>query len=129
MKHLSKLLDVAAQPRKIIKMDNPASLNSPQYVISDLTSTSQQVVVEDQYLGKFCRVIVDNSLGTTPAFVESGAATQTAVYPTSLTVASAGSVVAAGSVQTYNIPPNHKYIAAIRESGTGDLAIKLSTGE
>lgn len=110
-------------------MDNPASLNSPQYVISDLTSTSQQVTVEDQYLGKFCRVIVDNSLGTTPAFVVSGTSSQTAVYPTSNTVALAGSIVAAGTVQPYNIPPAHKYIAAIRESGTADLGIKLATGE
>lgn len=110
-------------------MDNPAQLNSPQYVISDLTSTSQQVVVEDQYLGKFCRAIIDNSLGSTPAFVVSGAATQTAVYPTSLTVALAGAVVAAGSVQTWTINPTDKYIAAIRESGTADLAIKLATGE
>lgn len=110
-------------------MDNPASLNSPQYVISDLTSASQQVTVEDQYLGKFCRVIVDNSLGSTPAFVQSGTATQTAVYPTSATAASAGAIVAAGSVQTYNINPTHKYIAAIRESGTADLGIKLATGE
>lgn len=110
-------------------MNNPASLNSPQYVISDLTSASQQVTVEDQYLGKFSRVIIDNSLSTTPAFVKSGEATQTAVYPASDTAALAGSVVAGGSVQVYNIPPNHKYIAAIRESGTADLGIKLATGE
>lgn len=110
-------------------MDNPASLNSPQYVISGLTNASQEVVVEDQYLGKFCRVIVDNSLASTPAFVISGETTQTAVYPTSKTVASAGSIVAAGSVQPYNINPTHKYIAAIRESGTAYLGIKLATGE
>lgn len=110
-------------------MDNPAALNSPQYVISDLTSVSQQVTVEDQYLGKFSRVIIDNSLGSTPAFVESGTTTQTAVYPTSNTVALPGAVVAAGTVQVYTIPPDHKYIAAIRESGTADLAIKLATGE
>jgi hypothetical protein len=110
-------------------MENPADLNSPQYVISDLTSTSQQVTVEPNYIGNYCRVIIDNSLSSTPAFVKSGTTTQTAVYPTSATVASAGTIVAAGAVMMFNINPKHGYIAAIRESGTADLAIKLATGE
>ena len=110
-------------------MDNPADLNSPQYVISDLTSTSQQVVVESNYIGNYSRVIVDNSLSSTPAFVESGVTSQTAVYPTSKTAALLGTVVAGGAVMTFGINPAHGYIAAIRESGTADLGIKLTTGE
>ena len=81
--------------------DTPAGLNSPQYVISDLTS----------------------------AFVVSGETSQTAVYPTSNTAASLGAIVGAGTVQTYTFNPKHKFVAAIRESGTADLPIKLATGE
>lgn len=108
--------------------DNPASLNSPQYVISDLTSSSQQVTIEAQYHGRCSRIIIDNSLGTTSAFVVSGETSQTAVYPTSNTAALNGSIVGAGTVQTYGFNPKHKFIAAIRESGTADLPIKLATG-
>lgn len=109
-------------------MDNPIALLSPQYVISDLTSTSQQVTLTDNDVNT-SRVIVDNSLGTTSAFVTSGADSTTAVYPTSATVPSNGAIVGAGTVQTFTKNPTHRYIAAIRESGTADLPIKVGTGE
>lgn len=109
-------------------MNNPMALLSPQYVISDLTSTSQQVTIEDQYINT-SRVIVDNSLGTTPAFVTSGVSSTTAVYPTSATAASLGKIVAAGQVMTWAKNPTHKYIAAIRESGTADLGVTVGGGE
>lgn len=125
-----KPLNVADQPRKITKMsDTPAGLNSPQYVVSDLTSVSQQVTIEAQYQGRCSRIIVDNTLGTTGAFVVSGKAAQTAVYPTSATVASLGSIVGPGTVQSWTFDSTHNFIAAIRESGTADLPIKLATGE
>ena len=109
--------------------DTPAGLNSPQYVISDLTSASQQVTIEAQFQDRCSRIIIDNSLGTTSAFVVSGETSQTAVYPTSNTAASLGAIVGAGTVQTYAFNPKHKFVAAIRESGTADLPIKLATGE
>ena len=107
----------------------PAGLNSPQYVISDLTSVSQQVTIESQFQDRCSRIIVDNSLGTTSAFVVSGETSQTAVYPTSATAAALGAVVGAGSIQTYAFNPKHKFVAAIRETGTADLPIKFATGE
>lgn len=109
-------------------MDNPMPLMSPVYVISDLTTTSQQATLSDAHVNT-SRVIVDNSLGTTPCFVISGTSSQTAVYPTSATVPLLGQVVAAGSVQTYNKDSTHKYIAAIRESGTADVVITVGSGE
>jgi len=109
--------------------DNPAGLLTPQYVISDVTNASQQVTIETQYRGKCSRVIIDNTLGTTPVFITSGVTTQTAVYPTSASAASLGSIVGTGTVQCYNFNPDHIYIAAIRESGTADVGVKLATGE
>lgn len=109
--------------------DIPSDLMTPQYVISDLTSTSQQVTIEDLYMRKFDRLIIDNSLGATPAFVIYSKSSATAVYPTSASAALLGKVIAAGSVQTFSFNPDAKYIAAIRESGTADLCISLTTGE
>lgn len=110
-------------------MSDLMSLNSPVYVISDLTTTSQQITIEPQYLNESSSIIIDNSLGNTPAAVVSGATAQTAVYPTSSSSAFSGAVVAAGSVQTFTFNPKHVYIAAIRETGTADLVIKLGDGE
>lgn len=106
----------------------PISLNSPQYVISDLTSASQQITIESNYQNRFSRILVDNSLSTTPAFVVSGTTSQTAVYPTSNTAALLGAVVGGGSIQSFAFDPSHKFVAAIRETGTADLAIKFGTG-
>lgn len=110
-------------------MDNPAVVNEPVYIISDLTSTSQQVTIEQVYFGKYKGIIVDNTLGATPAFIVTGKASTTAVYPTSASEASLGKVVGAGTTQTYRIGTDVTNIAAIRETGTADLAIMLTTGE
>lgn len=110
-------------------MDNPAVVNEPVYIISDLTSTSQEITIEQVHFGKYSRIIVDNSLGSTPAFITTGKASTTAVYPTSASDALMGKVVAIGSVQTFRIGTDVTNIAAIRESGTADLVIMLSTGE
>ena len=110
-------------------MDNPSVVNEPVYIISDLTTTSQEVVIEQANFGKYSRIIVDNSLASSPAFITTGKASTTAIYPTSASTSTLGKVVAAGSVQTYRIGTDVTNIAAIRESGIGDLAIMLSTGE
>lgn len=110
-------------------MDNPAVINEPVYVISDLTNTSQEIAIEKGHFGKYSRVIVDNGAGSTPAFVTTGKATTAAVYPTSISAALMGKVVAAGTVRTFRIGTDVTNIAAIRESGTADLVVMLSTGE
>lgn len=109
-------------------MDNPIALNSPQYVLSDVTNASQQVTLTPQDVNT-SRVIVDNSLGATPVFVTSGVTSTTAVYPTSATAPGFGAIVGALTVQTYTKDTTHKYIAAIRESGTADVGIKVGSGE
>lgn len=109
-------------------MDNPMALNSPQYVISDVTSSSQQVTLVPGDINT-SRLIVDNTAGTTPVFITSGVASTTAVFPTSASVPLGGAVVGAGTVQTYTKDTTHKYIAAIRETGTADVFIKVGSGE
>lgn len=110
-------------------MDNPAVINEPVYVISDLTSTSQEIAIEQGNFGKYSRVIIDNTLATTPAFVVTGKASTTAVYPTSASASIMGKVIGAGTVQTFRIGTDVTNIAAIRESGTADLVVMLTTGE
>lgn len=109
-------------------MDIPAELNSPQYVLSGLGTTSATVTLEEQYKN-VSRVIIDNTAGSSPVFVTSGASAQTAVFPSSATVSSAGSIVGAGTVQTYRKNPNHGFISAIRQSGTGDLYVMIAQGD
>lgn len=109
-------------------MDNPIALNSPQYAIPNLTTTSQQVILEEN-LGNLTRVVIDNTEGSSPVFVTASASSATAVFPTSLTVGSMGSVVGAGTVQTYMIKPTDRYFAAIRSSGTANLYLMFGSGE
>lgn len=109
-------------------MDNPMALMGPTYIISDVTSASQQVTLRDDHVNT-SSVIIDNSLGDTSVFVCSGSTTQTAVYPTSATVPTNGKVVGKGSIQTFTKDPTHRYIAAIRESGTADVAVMVGSGE
>lgn len=109
-------------------MSNPADINSAQYVLASLSTASAAVTVEEIYKS-ISRVIVDNTAGSSPVFVVSGRTSPTAVFPSSATVASVGSVVGAGTVQTYMKDPNHNFIAAIRQSGTADLYIKLTQGD
>lgn len=109
-------------------MDYPAALNSPQYVLSSLGATSATVTIEEQFKN-ITRVIVDNTMGSTPVFVTSGVSAPTAVFPSSATVSSAGSIVGPGTVQTYMKDPYHGFISAIRQSGTADLYIMLAQGD
>lgn len=110
-------------------MSNPADINSAQYVLASLSTASAAVTIEEIYRNNYSRVIVDNSAGSTPAFVVSGVTSPTAVFPTSATTAVIGSVVGAGTVQTFLKDPGHHFIAAIRASGTADLYIKLTQGD
>lgn len=103
-------------------------LMSNSYTISDVTSASQSATLVD-YDVPATSIIIDNSAGTTPVFITSGANAVTAVFPTSSSDPEAGKVVAAGTVQTYGKDPSHKYIAAIRESGTADVYISVGSGE
>jgi len=109
-------------------MDCPIALNSPQYVLSSLTNSSQQVILQEN-LGNLTRIVVDNTEGSTPAYVTASASSTTAVFPTSATVGSMGSVVGAGTVQTYMIKPTDRYFAAIRSSGTANLYLMFGSGE
>lgn len=104
-------------------------LTSNTYVISDLTTVSKQAVLVDADM-KYSGMVIDNSLGSTPVFVTSGTESSlTAIYPTSATEPKRGKVVAAGSIQTFMKDAGHKYIAAIRESGTADVVISTGSGE
>ncbi len=104
------------------------AIDSPQFTIADLTTASQQVILPDDVVN-LTRVIIDNTEGSTAAYVTTGATSQTAVFPTSLTVPSYGTVVGAGTVQTYTCHTTDKYFAAIRQSGTANLYVKLGSGE
>lgn len=110
-------------------MTTLASLMGNTYIISDVTSASQQAILTESDAQNECNVIIDNTLGTTSVFVTSGLSSTTAVYPASASVPLRGRVVGAGTVQSWAKPKSHKYIAAIRESGTADVAVMLSTGE
>lgn len=109
-------------------MDYPAALNSPQYVLSNLSTTSATVTIEEQFKN-VTRVIVDNTMGSSPVYVTAAATSVTAVFPSSATVSSPGSIVGPGTVQTYMKDPNHGFISAIRQSGTADLYIMLAQGD
>lgn len=109
-------------------MSYPAALNSPQYVLSSLSTTSASVTIEEQFRN-VTRVIIDNTMGSTPVFVTGASTATTAVFPSSATVSAAGSIVGPGTVQTYMKDPNHNVIAAIRQSGTADLYIMLAQGD
>jgi hypothetical protein len=104
------------------------ALDSAQYAIPSLTTTSQEVVLRQDNVGA-TRVIIDNTAGSTPAFVTAGPSTMTAVFPTSLTAPLDGAVVGAGTVQTYMCRPTDKFFAAVRSSGTADLYMKFGSGE
>lgn len=109
-------------------MNNPMALNSKTYILTNVTTTSQQVTLNDTDIST-SSIIIDNTLGTTPVFITSGVNSTTAVYPTSATVGSEGAIIGAGMKETYRKDTTHKYIAAIRSSGSGDVAIKVGTGE
>lgn len=109
-------------------MINPADLNTPQYVLANLSTTSARVTLIATDINN-SRVIIDNTAGSTPVFVQSSVAGQTAVFPSSATAPSYGKVVGAGTVQTFRKSPQHAYIDAIRESGTASLYITVCTGE
>jgi hypothetical protein len=109
-------------------MDYPAALNSPQYVLSNLSTTSATVTIEEQFKN-VTRVIIDNTMGSTPAFVTGSPISAAAVFPSSATTSAAGSIVGPGTVQTYFKDPNHGFISAIRQSGTADLYIMLAQGD
>lgn len=104
------------------------ALDSAQYAIPSLTTASQQVVLQQDNVG-LTRVIIDNTAGSTPVYVTASNASATAVFPTSLTVPSYGTVVGAGTVQTYMVKPTDKFFAAIRQSGTADLYMTFGSGE
>lgn len=106
----------------------PANLDSPQYVLSSLTTGSASVTVEEIYKN-LSRVIIDNTMGTTPVFVMGSATAISVTFPTSATAASIGAIVGPGTVQTYAKAPGDNFIAAIRQSGTADLYIKLAQGD
>lgn len=106
----------------------PAALDSPQYVLQNLSTTSATVIIEEQFKN-VTRVIIDNTMGSTPVYVTAGTTAITAVFPTSATVSSSGSVVGPGTVQTYMKDPTHGFISAIRQSGTADLYIMLAQGD
>lgn len=109
-------------------MDLPAALNSPQYALTSLSTSSVSIAVEEIYKNK-SRIIIDNTMGTTPVFVVSAAGAVTAVFPASASVASIGAVVGPGTVQTYYKDPEHTVISAIRSTGSGDLYIKIAQGD
>ena len=109
-------------------MNYPATLNSPQYVLSSLGTTSAAVTLEEQFKN-VTRIIIDNTAGSSPVFVTSAISGAVAVFPSSATVSSAGSIVGAGTVQTYTKDPNHGSIAAIRQSGIGDLYVMIAQGD
>lgn len=109
-------------------MDYPAALNSPQYVLSSLSTTSASVTLEEQFKN-VTRVIIDNTMGSTPVFVTSTSTSTSAVFPSSATVSSAGSIVGPGTVQTYMKDPRHRFINAIRQSGTADLYVMIAQGD
>lgn len=109
-------------------MINPADLNTPQYVLANLSTTSARVTLIATDINN-SRVIIDNTAGSTPVFVQSSVAGQTAVFPSSATAPSYGKVVGAGTVQTFRKSPQHVCIDAIRSSGTADLYITVATGE
>ena len=111
-------------------MDSPMALGSAQYAIPSLTTSAQQIVLQQDNVG-LTRVIIDNTAGSTPVYVTSGSSSMlgSAVFPTSLTVPSYGSVVGAGTVQTYMCKPTDRFFAAIRQSGTADLYMTFGSGE
>ncbi len=109
-------------------MEYPAALNSPQYVLTNLSTTSASVTIEEQFKN-VTRVIIDNTMGTTPVFVTATASLTAAVFPSSATVSSAGSIVGPGTVQTYMKDPNHGFINAIRQSGSADLYVMIAQGD
>lgn len=104
----------------------PAALNSPQYVITSLTTSSSSVTIEELYRGRFSRAIIDNTTGTTSMFAVSGVTNPTAVFPSSATAASIGTVVPAGTSMELLLDPTHNFIACIRSSGTATIHIKLT---
>lgn len=109
-------------------MDYPAALNSPQYVLSNLSTTSDTVTIEEQFKNT-SRVIIDNTMGATPVFVSGNTVSTSVVFPSSKTVSSAGSIVGPGTVQTYLKDPSHGFINAIRQSGTADLYVMIAQGD
>lgn len=109
-------------------MDYPAALDSPQYVLSNLSTTSATVTIEEQFKNT-TRVIIDNTMGSTPAFVSSATTAISVTFPSSATVSSPGSIVGPGTVQTYFKDPNHGFISAVRQSGTADLYVMIAQGD
>ena len=109
-------------------MDCPMALDSAQYAIPSLTTASQQIILQQDNIG-ITRVIIDNTAGSTPVYVTASSTSVTAVFPTSLTVPSYGTVIGAGTVQTYMVKPTDRYFAAIRQSGTADLYLTFGSGE
>ncbi len=107
-------------------MFTPMPLLSDQYTLLNLSTTSTQVVLEPNDVNTSF-ITVDNTMGTTPVFVTSGATSTTAVFPTSATVGAPGKIVGPGTVQSWIKNPTHQFIAAIRQSGTADLYITVGT--
>ena len=108
-----------------------ASVDSPLYVLTAVTTVSQQITIEAAYMDMFLKpkVIVDNVGGSTPLAVYTSNAPVTAVFPTSSSTAVLCAVVPPGFCQTFDLNKTHKYVSCIRASGTADVYVKLADGE
>lgn len=105
---------------------SPVALNSNVYTVAASTSNaSATLVVSD--IGS-PRLIVYNDADA-PAFVVSGETAPTAVFPTSATAPLGGSVVSSKSTQAFTLNTRHKFVSVILSTGTGNVYLKVGTGE
>lgn len=103
-------------------------LNTDTYTIS-IDNTSKAATLNKLYPNGSKAILVNSS--DKEVFVTAGTAgtAGTAVFPTSASSPLVGKVVLPGSVVTYDIPDNTKFISAIQlVAGTGNLYISIGRG-
>lgn len=104
-------------------MQDPMSVNVDIYSIA-IDNTSKAATLAADY--KYNANGIFTNLSDEAVFVMCGKSGETAIFPTSSSVPVKGQVIAAGGVQTYNIPAGTTHIYAIQPtSGTGNLYISI----
>ena len=108
--------------------NEPAYVNTPTYALTATTS-SALITFTDADAANYNRNLIVTNLGTSPvAIATSTSSGLTVSFPGSATVPVSCTVIAPGSIQVFKRDDKDKYLAAITNSGSSQIIVKLATG-